>query len=203
MKTGQDGMQALDEERGGVRTALPRLTRLPFPAYPHLPGTTPHPMIDPGGHGGTAVRGNGTPVERLEAFLFGCDLYNHGYWWEAHEAWEGVWHALGRSGVRCELLKALIQAANAHLKVRMNRPRAVERLRLAVSGHLARVEDATDGVCLGVPVRDWGRGLDAYLRARVSDGRPRHDHASFPALRPAGITPDRFRDDGEPAGSGE
>ncbi|TGQ49534.1 DUF309 domain-containing protein, partial [Mesorhizobium sp. M1C.F.Ca.ET.210.01.1.1] len=26
-------------------------------------------------------------------FRWGIDLFNHGYYWEAHEAWEPLWHA--------------------------------------------------------------------------------------------------------------
>ena len=28
-----------------------------------------------------------------EDYLFGIDLYNYHYYWEAHEAWEGLWIA--------------------------------------------------------------------------------------------------------------
>jgi uncharacterized protein len=26
-----------------------------------------------------------------DAFGWGLDVFNHGYYWEAHEAWEGLW----------------------------------------------------------------------------------------------------------------
>ncbi|MET2831203.1 DUF309 domain-containing protein [Mesorhizobium shangrilense] len=31
------------------------------------------------------------------AFRWGSDLFNHGYYWEAHEAWEPLWHAAKQS----------------------------------------------------------------------------------------------------------
>jgi len=30
-------------------------------------------------------------------WLYAVDLFNGGWYWEAHEAWEGFWHALGRT----------------------------------------------------------------------------------------------------------
>ncbi len=33
-----------------------------------------------------------------DAFLWGLDLFNHGYYWEAHEAWEGLWQVADRDG---------------------------------------------------------------------------------------------------------
>ena len=31
-------------------------------------------------------------------YLYGIDLFNDGYYWEAHEVWEGLWHACGLRG---------------------------------------------------------------------------------------------------------
>jgi len=46
------------------------------------------------------------------------DLFNHGYYWEAHEAWEGLWLAVGKSGPVADLLKGLIKLAAAGVKAR-------------------------------------------------------------------------------------
>jgi len=46
------------------------------------------------------------------------ELFNAGYYWEAHEAWEGLWHAYGRHGAAADVLKALIKLAAAGVKVR-------------------------------------------------------------------------------------
>ena len=50
--------------------------------------------------------------------LLGIDLFNHGFYWEAHESWEAVWHAVGRSGPLANLLKGLIKLAAAAVKAR-------------------------------------------------------------------------------------
>lgn len=61
-----------------------------------------------------------------EEYLYGIDLYNGTYWWEAHEVFEGFWHAYGRSTPAGNFFQALIQCAAANLKreLGMNRPPA-------------------------------------------------------------------------------
>jgi predicted metal-dependent hydrolase len=51
-------------------------------------------------------------------YLFAFDLFNRGYYWEAHETWESLWQACGRSGRTADFLKALIKLAAAGVKVR-------------------------------------------------------------------------------------
>jgi predicted metal-dependent hydrolase len=50
--------------------------------------------------------------------LRGVSLFNAGYYWEAHEVWESLWHAHGRHGPIADILKALIKLAAAGVKVR-------------------------------------------------------------------------------------
>jgi predicted metal-dependent hydrolase len=49
-------------------------------------------------------------------YLYGIDLFNNGFYWEAHEAWEGLWAACGRRGPTATYLQALINLAAAGLK---------------------------------------------------------------------------------------
>ena len=51
-----------------------------------------------------------------ESYLYGVDLFNHAYWWEAHEAWEGPWRAAGRQSATGFFLQGLIQISVARLK---------------------------------------------------------------------------------------
>jgi len=54
------------------------------------------------------------------------DLFNHAFWWEAHEAWEGLWsHAEGTQRL---FLQGLIQLAAALLKHRLQSARGCIRL---------------------------------------------------------------------------
>jgi predicted metal-dependent hydrolase len=54
------------------------------------------------------------------------DLFNHGYYWEAHEVWESLWNACGRTGPTADFLKGLIQLAVAGVKVREGKPLGVD-----------------------------------------------------------------------------
>src|SRR5437016_5797881 len=93
----------------------PRLVpERPFPPYSFVPGLFPHPISDPAGHSYGQPHPTPLPldVDQWAAnadYLFGIDLFNHGYYWEAHEVWEGLWHACGRAGILGDMLKGLIQ----------------------------------------------------------------------------------------------
>jgi hypothetical protein len=90
---------------------MPRPRLLPeksFPTYVYLPGKHPHPVRDPGGH---SYRNEPVTVAveaalGSDVFRWGIDLFNHGYYWEAHEAWEPLWHAAKESW---SLLRAMRQ----------------------------------------------------------------------------------------------
>ena len=101
-----------------------------FPPYAYVPGETPHPTRDPGGHSyGTAfVLPEPPDPDNWRAchdYLYGIDLFNHGFYWEAHEAWEGLWVACGRRGPTATYLQALISLAAAGLKVRLGSARGM------------------------------------------------------------------------------
>jgi hypothetical protein len=76
--------------------SLPRwLPQKSLPPYAYLPGKNPHPVRDPTGHGYQALPVAAEAPLGSDAFLWGLDLFNHGYYWEAHEAWEGLWQVAG------------------------------------------------------------------------------------------------------------
>ncbi len=54
--------------------------------------------------------------QQCTTYLRGIDLFNHGYYWEAHEAWEALWHAAGRKGPIADFLKGLIKLAASGVK---------------------------------------------------------------------------------------
>jgi uncharacterized protein len=101
----------------------------PLPPYSYVPGGPwPHPLSSPQGHS----FGHRAPVpntvalgRRSPSFLRGITLFNAGYYWEAHEAWEGLWHAYGRRGRSADVVKALIKLAAAGVKVREGREQGV------------------------------------------------------------------------------
>ncbi len=99
----------------------------PLPPYSFVPGRFPHPVSDPAGHSFGANPDPAPPPDPERwaengRYLFGIDLFNAGYYWEAHEAWESLWHACGRSGHTADFLKGLIKLAAAGVKVREGKP---------------------------------------------------------------------------------
>lgn len=109
-----------------------------FPPYAFVPGGPwPHPTRTPAGH--SFLHKHDPKPEPIDPahwedsreYLHGIRLFNGGYYWEAHEAWEGLWHAAGRRGPIADLLKALIKLAAAGVKVR-------ERQSSGVATHAGR-----------------------------------------------------------------
>src|SRR5260370_5548686 len=114
-----------------IRSMLrPRwLSQKSFPPYAYLPGRDPHPMLDPTGHSYHVER---IPVAAeaslgSDLFLWGLDLFNHGYYWEAHEAWESLWQVAERGSALRMLFKGLILLSAAGVKIREGKHAAAVR----------------------------------------------------------------------------
>jgi hypothetical protein len=74
----------------------------------------------------------------MRAYLRGIDLFNFGYWWESHEAWEGLWRACGRRGPAADFLKGLIKLAAAGVKASTGTARRCPLARPSGRGAVAR-----------------------------------------------------------------
>lgn len=89
-----------------------------FPSYAYLPGKAPHPVRDPGGHSYGVQSLLVSASLDSDEYAWGKDLFNHGYYWEAHEAWEGLWQNADRGSPLRALLKALILLSATGVKIR-------------------------------------------------------------------------------------
>ena len=154
-----------------------------MPPYSYVPGLAPHPMSDPRGH----LFGKVEPAaEELthssfaenETYLYAIDLFNHGYYWEAHEEWERLWHVAGRQGATADFLKGLIKLAAAGVKLREGRAAGVEQhakrgaeLLLAASTKGRELESVMFGLRIA-EVREVALRLAASAAAAVEDGKP-------------------------------
>ena len=143
----------------------------PLPPYAYVRGRGPHPLRDPRGHSYEKGRGrlDGSPTASSPPldparsgasaeYLYGIDLFNHGFFWEAHEVWESLWNAAGRAGDTAELLRGLIKFAAAALKIREGAQRAAGRFATEAGEHIADLRTR-----LG---RDTFAGLDLAAVAR-------------------------------------
>ena len=95
-----------------------------FPPYRYVPGLHPHPTNSPEGHSygeedEEHEKWNSSLWRKNDDYLFGIDLYNYHYYWEAHEAWEGLWIASIRNSSEHRFLQGLIKCGAALLKIRM------------------------------------------------------------------------------------
>ncbi len=145
---------------------IPRYCDTPFPAYRYLPFSgMPHPRYDPQGHS------YGADEEYLASFcsddwrscqpyLYGVDLFNFGYWWEAHEAWEAVWHAAGKQTRAGNFVQGLIQISAAQLKRFMQEDRGAQTLTASGLAKLAVAE----GVYLGIDVTSFSAMVESCLQ---------------------------------------
>lgn len=130
---------------------------------------------------------------RLDAdYLWGVDLYNNGFFWEAHEAWEAPWRTAEQAGGQRLFLQGLIQCSAASLKARIGQPNAMQRLSDRGLIRLMRVQrdhgDAYMGLDLGrfVPAfREFAaaRGLTATVQPpyiELAGGAPPGGHSGWP-----------------------
>lgn len=104
-----------------------------LPPYAYTPGQSPHPTRDSDGHKfKIETETNDTFThegwETCVPYLFGFDLFNLGFYWEAHESWEALWHTIGRKGSKATFLKGLIKLAATGVKARQGSNSGVKLL---------------------------------------------------------------------------
>jgi hypothetical protein len=178
---------------GKMILSHPRYTDIALPEYRFVPGEQPHPIRDPAGH---SYLPPGAPPPSVAykrahrwrdcpAYLYGCDLYNHGYWWEAHETWEGLWRQATRDGGQRHFLQTLIQVAICHLKLHTGVLGGVRSLRRNSTRHLREaVRRIPMSVFMGVDVKSWHQSVQDYYDRILADASqtPRHDPPRYPYL---------------------
>jgi predicted metal-dependent hydrolase len=123
-----------------------------LPPYSYVPGhDLPHPVNHPAGHlYASRESAHEPPISAAELaalpislpsrrralaaalaenprWLSALDLYSAGFYWEAHEEWEGFWNALGRTTPEARFVQGLIRLAAAAVKIREGNPAGVAR----------------------------------------------------------------------------
>ena len=146
----------------------PRYSSRPFPRYRFVPGLHPHPFRDPDGHSyGMETPGlaGWSPEEwrHLEPWLYGVDLYNFAFWWEAHETLEGLWHAAGRTSPAARFVQGIIHVSAANLNLhRGNMEAGIRQARRGIE----RLRRHPDRVWMGIDVGDFTLQVEGYLADR-------------------------------------
>jgi uncharacterized protein len=123
-----------------------------LPPYSYVPGhNLPHPVNNPAGHlyaardpaheqpiAATVLadlatvhhsrrRALAATLADNSRWRYALDLYNAGFYWEAHEVWESFWNALGRTTPEALFVQGLIHLAAAAVKIREGKPTGVAR----------------------------------------------------------------------------
>ena len=133
---------------------------IPLPPHVYVPGRSPrHPdgwfyEIK------NTVTQDVSPEKLREtrAFMAGLKYLEHGYYWECHEVLEAVWMRTNDPSPERDMVSAIIQLANARLKILMGLPRAARRLCDMVDTHLSRCPEAAP--TLGLMVVDMKRKVE-------------------------------------------
>ena len=102
-----------------------------------------------------------------DAFHWGLDLFNHGYYWEAHEAWEGLWQVADRDGPLRMFFKGLILLSAAGIKIREGKHAAAVRhtgRAAAVLRRLMKVPDRAFERALGMSPAALAECAEAAIR---------------------------------------
>ena len=117
-----------------------------FPPYAYIGDPQPHPRNHPNGHSRDALEVTPPAFETdkwrdSRAYLRGLDLFNHGYYWEAHEEWEGLWMAAGKKGPVSEFMKGLIKLTAAGVKIRQAQVEGAQRHASRAVEHFQRCQE--------------------------------------------------------------
>ena len=155
----------------------------PLPPYAYVTGRFPHPTSDPAGHSFGHPSLTPPPIDPQRwydsrEYLLGCDLFNYGYSWEAHELWESLWQACGRRGAMADFLKGLIKLAAAGVKAREGRSAGVQRHAARARELFERVEREVGDHYLGLDI-PWLTATAATLDSHLMS---LDDHAAVVIL---------------------
>lgn len=176
--------------------AAPRLTDAPFPPYRFVPGRHPHPTAHPDGHS-YHPPGHSEPVvayypphrwRESPDYLYGIDLCNNAFWWEAHEAWEGLWRVTPRPSAERRFLQGVIQVAAIHIQLFLGHADGVDRLLHSSREHLEAARAMSD--CdhfMGLQISAVISQIADYCSTvrRIESPPPWHEPAKYPYMNPA------------------
>ena len=162
----------------------------PLPPYAFVPGGRwPHPNSSPRGHsfGRTAPKidlAGRAEGSSLTEFRRGVELFNAGYYWEAHEVWEGLWHAYGRKGAVADVVKAFIKLAAAGVKVREGQEHGVRTHAGRAAKLFASARKQAGPHQLGLDLDQWTeRWRPHQVAADPSLSIPAHHARARPVVR--------------------
>jgi len=144
-----------------------RYTSLPFPNRKYIPGIGIHPKK---GKNGSHIPEIPDDLEKYSddswqrsiKYLYAVDLFNSGYWWEAHEVLEDLWIQAGKTTSLAKFIQGLIQISAALLKDFQSKSQAAEKL--AAKG-LSKLS-LQQGIFLGIDVKQFTTDVELYFQKK-------------------------------------
>ncbi len=152
-----------------VPVGVLRYSKNAFPATRYLPGINQRSLT------------RNSPSD--ESFLYGMDLYNHAYWWEAHEAWELVWSRQTPQSLDRLAMAILIAAANLNLKIALQKRKAASRLAAQIVFEYEEWRRRAGDQIFGVEMSPWFERYQAYVEATLSQSLLVHNPGKFSSLK--------------------
>jgi hypothetical protein len=136
-----------------------------LPPYRYVPGVHAHPTAHEEGHSYARAEPDPPylPAERWAEsieYLYGVDLFNRRFYWEAHEAWEAVWHTCNKSGTQGLFVQGLIQISAALLRWHMGTERGARKLHRDGRAKLERAARESPLEYMGISIATWIDELD-------------------------------------------
>jgi len=108
-----------------------------------------------------------------EDYRFGIDLFNHAFYWEAHEVFEALWHAAGRAGPTAELLQGLIKLCAACVKMRQGQPGGARKHGSGASAHFEYVATVASGDrYAGLALADLSAAAESFAALAATADTP-------------------------------
>ena len=92
------------------------------------------------------------------------DLFNHGCYWEAHEAWEDLWLPLENEDPLRIFTQGLIQASAALLKIRLQQPRPANSIWSRGKSRLLMIDSQQEeSLYRGVHIQNFCHEIDQII----------------------------------------
>lgn len=101
-------------------------------------------------------------------YLYGIDLYNYAYWWECHEIFEGLWHAVGHDTEQGNFFQALIQFAAANLKRFTGNEQAAQKLACSGLARLQKLPQLYMGIDVTAFAKEYGTLSAPFVKSKPS-----------------------------------
>lgn len=133
-----------------------RYSQRALPSYPYRPGESPHPLRDPAGHSyGRAEPAPEPPWNPQDwrenpSWLYAVDLFNRGFWWEAHESLEGLWNAAGRKSEDALFVQGLLQVGAGFLNRELGKDGAGDQIEKGLAKMAVKLIEGD--VCMGIDI---------------------------------------------------